>query len=314
MTESWARSQQEDSTQADVATEVFVQHRRLLFSVVHNLLGSIADTEEVLQETWVAWSRQNKRLNNQEIGNPRAYLVRIAVNQALTQQELISRRKETYVGPWLPEPLVSDHESEPDVVESAMQTESVSMALLVVLETLAPLERAVFVLHEAFGYAHTEIAAILDRKPESVRQIAHRARKHIQARRPRYETNPDTQDKVTQQFIAAALGGDLTNLVNILAPEVTLWVDGGGKGQAASRPIHGRDKVARLLAGFARRPFAGISMHYRRANGDPSILLYDGDDLWAVLVLDLTPEGDKISGIYGITNPDKLAHIASLSS
>ncbi|PSL05973.1 RNA polymerase sigma-70 factor (ECF subfamily) [Haloactinopolyspora alba] len=295
---------------ADAATRTFVEHRRLLFSVVYNMLGSVSDAEEVLQEAWLAWSRHNDRLSNREIENPRAYLVRVAVNQALAQKAVISRRRETYVGPWLPEPLVSESAADTDVADEVLRAESVSMALLVVLETLSPVERAVFVLHEAFGYAHTEIADILDRTPDSVRQIAHRAREHVHARRPRYQTEPATQEKVTERFIAAALGGDLVKLMDILAPDVTLWADGGGKALAAAKPLHGRDKVARMMAGFASRP-AGLDMRFRRVNDDLSVLLFTGDTLWAVLILDLTAEGDQVREIYSITNPDKLRHIAA---
>ncbi|WP_166354876.1 RNA polymerase sigma factor SigJ [Phytoactinopolyspora limicola] len=314
MTDEHEHQHADDLAGTDTATQTFVEHRRLLFSVVYNLLGSVADTEEVLQETWLAWSRQQVRLHNHEIDNPRAYLVRVAVNQALAQQTVINRRRESYVGPWLPEPLLSDTETDADASDPALRAESVSMALLVVLETLTPLERAVFVLREAFAYTHAEIAAILDRKPDAIRQLAHRANKHVQARRPRYRARPETQEKVTERFIAAALGGDLFDLMDVLAPEVTLWADGGGKGRAAGRPVQGRDKVARLIAGFAERPYAGLSMHCREANGDPSILLYDGETLWAVLVLDLTPDGNHIRDIYSITNPDKLGHIASTTS
>lgn len=295
-------------TGENAATRLFFEHRRLLFSVVYNLLGSIADTEEVLQETWLAWTRQSNRLDAEEIENPRAYLVRVAVNQALTQQSVISRRRETYVGPWLPEPIVANA-AEADVAESASHAESVSMALLVILETLSPLERAVFVLHEAFGYQHTEIADILDRKPQAIRQIAHRARKHVEARRPRYQPDRKIQERVTERFISAALGGDMNELMKVLAPDVSLCADGGGKAPAPGKPIQGREKVARLFAGFAMRPLDGLSMHYRLANGDPSVLLLDGDAPWFVLILDLTPDGDQIRSIYGISNPDKLSRI-----
>jgi RNA polymerase sigma factor (sigma-70 family) len=166
---------------AGSATQVFVEHRELLFAIVYNLLGSVADTEDVLQETWLSWAGRNQDPRAEPIDNPRGYLVRIAVNQTLARQAAIKRQRETYVGPWLPEPLLtSDSE---DAVEAAMRAETVSIALLVVLETLSPLERAVFVLHEVFGYSHPEIAGILDRRPAAVRQLSHRAREHVHARR-----------------------------------------------------------------------------------------------------------------------------------
>ncbi|MCW2917321.1 MAG: sig14 [Actinomycetia bacterium] len=290
----------------DTTTQVFADHRELLFSIVYNLLGSVADTEGVLQDTWLAWAPRNRA----QIANPRAYLVRIAVNAALAQQTTTSRRRETYVGPWLPEPLITEATDATDAAEAAVRAEAVSMALLVVLETLTPLERAVFVLHEVFGYAHVEIADILDRTPPTIRQLAHRAREHVHARRPRYQADPRVQQEVTERFLAAALGGDLDALLQILAPNVTMWTDGGGKAKAAAlRPVHGRDKVARMIAGVATRAPKDLDIRYRTVNGDPSALLFDHDAPFAVMVIDLSPDGDQVAGIYAVTNPDKLTRI-----
>jgi RNA polymerase sigma factor (sigma-70 family) len=279
-------------------TQTFNDHRELLFSVVYNMLGSVADTEDVLQETWLSWAGRSQAPG---VINPRAYLVRIAMNRALAHRATVSRRRETYVGPWLPEPLVGP------LADPAEHAESVSMALLVVLETLTPLERAVFVLHEVFGYPHTEIAGILGRSPTAVRQLAHRAREHVQARRPRYEPDPHVRQQVTERFLAAALGGDLDALLRILSPDVTLWSDGGGRVAAGLRPIQGRDKVARLLGALALE--SSLEVAYRRVNGDPSVLLFAGDTPYAVVVLDLTPDGDQVCGIYAVANPDKLSHV-----
>lgn len=299
---------------SDTATQVFHDHRELLFSIVYNMLGSVADTEDVLQETWLSWTARKQAANAEPIDNPRAYLVRIAVNRALAHQATVSRRRETYVGPWLPEPVVgplADTPAPDDAADTAMRAESVSMALLVVLETLTPLERGVFVLHEVFGYAHTEIADILGRSPSAIRQLAHRAREHVHARRPRYEPDPRVRRQVTERFLAAALGGDLDALLRLLAPEVTLWGDAGGKGRAPAglRPLHGRDKVARLLAAAAPHSGKGLDIAYRSVNGAPAAVLFAGDTLYAVLVLDLTPDGDQVCGIYVVANPDKLAHV-----
>ncbi|GAA2793695.1 sigma-70 family RNA polymerase sigma factor [Nonomuraea dietziae] len=212
------------------------------------MLGSVADTEDVLQEAWLSWASRDQS----RIENPRAYLVRIAVNQALAQQSALRRRREAYVGPWLPEPLVASAGDVADGSEEVLRAESVSMAMLVVLETLSPLERAVFILHEVFAYAHTEIADMIDRSPSAVRQLAHRARGHVQARRPRHHVDPRVQRQVTERFVAAAFGGDLDALMEMLAPQVTLWSDGGGRSNVASpRPVKGRDKVARLLVSSA---------------------------------------------------------------
>ncbi len=297
----------------DTPPEVFDDHRELLFSIVYNMLGSVADTEDVLQETWLAWTTRNRAPDAEHIDSPRAYLVRIAVNRALAHQAAMSRRRETYVGPWLPEPLVGPLTDTPvpgDAADAAVRAESVSMALMVVLETLTPLERGVFVLHEVFGYAHTEIAEILGRSPAAIRQLAHRAREHVHARRPRYEPDPQVRRQVTERFLAAALGGDLDALLRILAPEVTLWSDGGGKTRAAGlRPLHGRDKVARLFAALAPGSGRGLDVAYRSVNGDPSALLLAGDTPYAVLVLDLTPDGEQVCGIYTVSNPDKLSRV-----
>jgi RNA polymerase sigma factor (sigma-70 family) len=291
---------------AELATRVFIDHRELLFSIVYNMLGSVADTEDVLQETWLAWSPRD----HAPIRNPRAYLVRIAVNAALARQAAILRGRETYVGPWLPEPLVTEALADGDAAEPALRAESVSMALLVVLETLTPLERAVFVLHEVFGYVHAGIADILDRSPSAVRQLAHRAREHVQARRPRYEADPRVRRQVTERFLAAALGGDLDALMQILAPGVTMWTDGGGKVRASVlRPIQGRDKVARVIVGVTSHQPKNLNVQYRTVNGDPSAVLFADDAPFAVMVIDLSPEGDQVSGIYAVTNPDKLSSI-----
>ncbi|MEU0693273.1 RNA polymerase sigma factor SigJ [Streptomyces niveus] len=309
----------------DAATRVFVDHRDLLFSVVYNMLGSVADAEDVLQETWLSWVGRIGRSQTADIDHPRAYLVRIAVNHALAGQAGAARRRETYIGQWLPEPLVtggtgtgrSDAALGPaaaagdasDAADRALRTESVSMALLVVLETLTPLERAVFVLHEVFGYAHTEIAGILDRSPSAVRQLARRAREHVHARRPRFRTRPRVQRQVTERFVAAALGGDVGTLMEILAPDVAMWSDGGGKVRSAPRPILGREKVARMVAGFAARPREGLDIRYRSVNGDLSVVVYEGGAPYGVMVMDLTPDGDQVSGVYLVINPDKLSDV-----
>ncbi|WP_266393504.1 RNA polymerase sigma factor SigJ [Streptomyces canus] len=287
------------------ATGVFVEHRELLFGVVYNMLGSVTDTEDVLQDTWLSWSRRGAG----GIDNPRAYLVRIAVNHALQRRAVVNRRRETYVGPWLPEPLVTDEAGADD---PALRTESVSLAMLVVLESLSPLERAVFVLHEVFGYAHPEIAEIIDRTPAAVRQLAHRARAHVHARRPLYEAHPRVRREATERFVRAAVGGDIAELMEILAPDVTVWTDGGGMRKQALRPVHGREKAARLLNGYAKRGGAqalGLELRYRRVNGDDAAVLFDHDSPYAVIVLDLTPEGDRVSNLFVVTNPDKLTHV-----
>ncbi|WP_406463645.1 RNA polymerase sigma factor SigJ [Streptomyces sp. NBC_01622] len=290
------------------ATDDFMDHRELLFSLVYNMLGSVADTDDVLQETWLSWTARARRSPLDTITNRRAYLVRIAVNHALQRRATISRRRETYVGPWLPEPLLGPAD---DPVDPALRAESVSLAMLVVLESLSPLERAVFVLNEVFGYAHTEIADIIERTPAAVRQLAHRARAHVHARRPLYEAHPRVRREATERFVRAAVGGDIASLMEILAPDVTVWTDSGGNRKPAGlRPVHGRDKAVRLINSFAgrRRP-QDLELRFRRVNGDDAAVLFEGDAPYAVMVMDLTPEGDQVSGVYIVTNPEKLTHV-----
>ncbi|MBK3579399.1 RNA polymerase sigma factor SigJ [Streptomyces sp. MBT65] len=292
------------------ATDVFMNHRELLFGLVYNMLGSVADTDDVLQETWLSWTARARRDALGTVTNPRAYLVRIAVNHALQRRATISRRRETYVGPWLPEPLV-DETADSDPEGPALRAESVSLAMLVVLESLTPLERAVFVLNEVFGYAHTEIADIIDRTPAAVRQLAHRARAHVHARRPLYEAHPRVRREATERFVRAAVGGDIAALMEILAPDVTVWTDSGGNRKPAGlQPVHGRDKAVRLINSFAarRRPL-DLELRYRRVNGDDAAVLFEGDSPYAVMVMDLTPEGDQVSGVYIVTNPEKLTRV-----
>ncbi|MEU8900654.1 RNA polymerase sigma factor SigJ [Nocardia sp. NPDC048505] len=296
------------SVPPDTGTEEFLGYRELLFSVVYNMLGSVADTEDVLQEVWLAWAARHRAADARPVQNPRAYLVRIAANQALARRADLSKRKETYIGPWLPEPLVA---AEPDSAAAVERAEALSMAMLVVLETLSPLERAVFVLHEVFGFQHPEIADMLDRSPAAIRQLATRARRHVHARRPRHSAPPQLQARVTERFAAAALGGDLHALLEILAPEVTLWTDGGGKGPALSlRPVHGRDNVAAVFMSVAATIPTDLDLRYRRVAGDAGALVFSGDSPLAVVVVDLTPDGTAIAAVYSITNPDKLTSIS----
>jgi len=289
---------------ADRATgdDPFVTHRNLLFTVAYEMLGSTADAEDVLQESWLRWNDRRQQVDADEVHDPRAYLVRIVTRQSLNRLRTLQRQRETYVGPWLPEPLVTS----PDVLEDVELAESVSIAMLLVLETLSPLERAAFVLREVFGFEYDEIAGALERKPAAVRQLVARARNHVQARRPRFE-RPAQTEEITARFFAAAGGGELQPLLDLLAPDVVLVSDGGGKKQAALRPLHGADNVARwMLAVSAKMPDA--EAQWVVANGNVSVLVYDGgelDSIGTVYAVD-----GKISEIYLLRNPDKLAGIA----
>ncbi|WP_431246689.1 RNA polymerase sigma-70 factor [Leifsonia xyli] len=283
----------------DPATETFVANRNLLFTVAYELLGSAADAEDVLQETWLRWAG----VDHDGIREPRAYLVRIATRLALNRLRSAQRRRETYVGPWLPEPLLTS----PDVAEDAELAESVSMALMVVLETLSPTERAVFVLREIFGFEFAEIAEAVDKTPAAVRQIAHRAREHVEARRPRVAVSAAEARAALETFRVAVLTGDPKAMLDVLAPDVVLLSDGGGFKQAALRPILGADKVTRFVTGAVGKAQAAVSAEPTVVNGNPALALYVDGELDGVLAAHV--EGGRITGIYIVRNPEKLTRI-----
>lgn len=295
------------------ATDVFTEHHELLFAIVYSMLGAVADTEDVLQETWLSWEA---RSHGDPIDHPRAYLVRVAVNTAIARRRDLKRRRETYIGPWLPEPLPTPGGASPDHAggdgaERVLLSESVSMALLVVLESLTPAERAVFVLGEVFGYGAKEIADMLERSPGAVRQLAHRARSHVHSRRPRYRVDPRIHREVTERFMVAVRGGDVEALLGLLAPEVTLTCDGGGKAPAAGpRPLHGLDRVAALLTNRTFRQSRGLEVDYRTVNGAPAALLVTEEGVVGALLLDLTADGERVRDVYAVTNPAKLERLS----
>jgi RNA polymerase sigma-70 factor (ECF subfamily) len=277
------------------ATEAFVAHRNLLFTVAYEMLGSAADAEDVLQETWMRWSG----VDLDAVQDQRAYLVRITTRQALNRLRTLRRRKESYVGPWLPEPLLTA----PDVAEDVELADSVSMAMLLVLETLGPTERAVFVLREVFELEYDEIAQAVGKTPAAVRQIAHRARAHVAARRPRGDVSPAESREALAAFKRAVETGELQGLLDTLAPDVVLLTDGGGVVGAALTPIVGADRVAKLL----RRIPASASLHPAQVNGYPALILQLDGELDAVIALRL--DDGVITGLYAVRNPEKLSRI-----
>ncbi|MFG1675115.1 RNA polymerase sigma-70 factor [Micromonospora sp. NPDC049282] len=284
---------------ADRATEEFVTHRNLLFTVAYELLGSAADAEDVLQETWLRWAG----VDLDEVRDRRAYLVRITTRQALSRLRALGRRKESYVGSWLPEPLLTA----PDVADDVALADSVSMAMLLVLETLTPTERAVFVLREVFDVGYDEIAETVDRSPATVRQIAHRARAHVSARRPRRTVSPTETRDALDAFRRAVETGDLRSLLTVLAADVVLVGDGGGIKQAIPRPVTGADKVARLLAGGWGRVAGPASMELAQVNGYPALVVRLDGELDTVIAVRL--DDGRISGLYAVRNPEKLSHM-----
>jgi RNA polymerase sigma-70 factor (TIGR02957 family) len=283
----------------DSATEAFATHRNLLFTVAYEMLGSAADAEDVLQETWLRWAG----VDLDTVRDQRAYLVRITTRQALSRLRTLRRRKESYIGPWLPEPLLTA----PDVAEDVELAESVSMAMLLVLETLTPTERAVFVLREVFDLEYDEIAEAVDKSPAAVRQIAHRARAHVAARRPRGVVSPAETRAALAAFQRAAETGDLQGLLDILAPDVVFLGDGGGVVQAVLAPVVGAGRVARLLALGLGRIAATASLQPVQVNGYPALILRLNGDVDAVIAVRI--DDGLITGLYAVRNPEKLSRV-----
>ena len=288
--------------------EVFEAHRDLMFAVAYRMLGTIADAEDAVQDAWLRWSAASRA----DVADPRSYLARIVTNTALNRLRSVRSRREAYIGPWLPEPLLTA--AGPDAAERAELAESVSVAMLVVLESLTPEERAVFVLREVFGFDYAEIGTALGRSAPAVRQLAHRAREHVQARRPRFDVDRNQQREVTERFLAAAGGGDIEGLMSVLAPDVTLLTDGGGKARAALRPITGAAKVARFFAAIATRPYMGVqvadmSVADAEINGTPGTLISVGGR--PIAALTLVVSGGRVTAIQLVSNPDKLTALAA---
>jgi len=290
-----------DTPPADPATETFVAHRNLLFTVAYEMLGSAADAEDVLQETWLRWVK----VDQARVRDQRAYLVRITTRQALNRLRTMQRRKEAYVGSWLPEPLLTA----PDAADDVELAENLSMALMLVLETLAPTERAVFVLHEVFDVCYDEIAAALDKSPSAVRQIAYRARPHVDARRPRQVVPASLTRAALDSLRHAIETGDLQGLLDVLAPDVVLVADGGGIKQAALRPVIGADKVARMFVTGIGKVDSILTADPTVVNGNPSLVLRLDGQLDGVLAVGM--EDAHITGLYYVRNPEKLTRVES---
>jgi RNA polymerase sigma-70 factor (TIGR02957 family) len=283
----------------DPALATFVGLRPLLFTVAYEMLGSAVDADDVLQESWLRWDT----VEQGTVRDPRAYLVRTVTRQSLNRLRSLSRQREAYVGPWLPEPILTS----PDVAEDVELAESVSMAMLVVLESLTPLERAVFVLREVFGFEYAEVAEAVGRSPDAVRQLAHRSRQHVEARRerPRAGDQVDTR-LLMERFFEAAVGGDLQALLDVLSPDVVLLSDGGGKASAALRPLLGADKVARFARGVAQGAYDDVA--WLMVNGAPGALVSLAGE--PVVAVSVQVRDGLIAGMYFVRNPDKLARLS----
>ena len=285
-----------------MSEDAFALHRSLLFTVAYEMLGSASDAEDVVQETWLRWAD----VDHAVVRDPRAYLVRIVTRQALNRLRAQARRREEYVGEWLPEPLLTS----PDVAADVELAESVSMAMLTVLETLGPAERAVFVLREVFETPYDEIAEAVGKSPAAVRQIAHRAREHVAARRPRMPVSTTEQQEAVDRFLAATRDGDLQALLDVLAPDVVLVADGGGLVAAVRRPIEGAERVAAFLVAAAR----SVDFETKAVwlNGSPAFRIDIGGELDTAV--SLAVENGRIARIYAIRNPHKLTGLDGIAA
>jgi RNA polymerase sigma-70 factor, ECF subfamily len=280
-----------------VIEDPFVAHRSLLFTVAYEMLGSAADAEDVVQESWLRWAD----VDQSQVREPRVYLIRVVTRQALNRLRTLSRRREEYVGEWLPEPLLTS----PDVAEDVELAESVSIAMLTVLETLGPTERAVFVLREVFEMPYGEIAEAIGKSAATVRQLARRAREHVAARRPRVQVSRSEQQAVVERFLAALRTGQLQELMEVMAPDVVLIADGGGLVAAALAPIHGAELVAKLLA-HAHRVGTTFETTTVWLNGAPAGRIEIDGELAAV---SLVVENGRVTRIYVMRNPRKLTRL-----
>jgi RNA polymerase sigma-70 factor (ECF subfamily) len=275
----------------------FASARPMLFSIAYRMLGSVMDAEDLVQDAWLRWQEAPET----EVRSPRAYLTTIVTRLAINRLRAARTKRETYVGPWLPEPLVT--EDTPDTAELA---ESLSMAFLVLLERLSPIERAVFLLHEVFDFEYAEIARMVDKTEANCRQLLARATKRVGAGRTRFEADPDQAHRLTQRFTEASVAGDLDGLLTLLAEDITLWADGGGKARgAALKPLRGATPVARFILGIRRNVVpAGTSLRPTRINGQPGFIAYLSGRPLSALIFDI--RDGRIHTIYVVGNPDKL--------
>ncbi len=295
-------------------TSDFTEYRPLMFSIAYRMTGSVSDAEDIVQEAFLRLTRVLR--DGEVISAPKAYLATVTTRLAISHLRSARVRRESYVGAWLPEPLIAD--SEPDPAERAELADSLSMAFLVLLESLSPTERAVFLLHEVFGYGYGEIAGITGKSEPNCRQILARARHHIDEGRaglkgPRFDASREQRDEVARRFFAAAAGGDLAGLLKLLAPDVVMIGDGGGKAWAAAKPLYGAERVARFMLGVARRALKlGARGEPAWVNGQPGVVSYDAEDR-VVNVITFDIADGVVQVIRSVVNPDKLQHLGPVS-
>jgi RNA polymerase sigma-70 factor (ECF subfamily) len=283
--------------------QTFERHRPLLFSIAYRMLGSAMDAEDVVQEAYLRW-----RGTNAEVRSPRAYLSTAVTRLSIDRLRSAKARREQYVGPWLPEPIATGESS--DIAEAPILEESLSMAFLVLLESLTPVERAVFLLREVFDYDYAEIARVVGKTETNCRQIAHRTRSAVAARRPRFESSQEERERMTKLFVEACANGDMRGLISLLSEDAIFYSDGGGKVVAARNPIHGSDRVARLMLGVVRKMPPEIAVRLLEVNHHPGIVAYAGNRPDSVLTLEIS--GGRIRAIHNVRNPDKLQAVPRL--
>lgn len=292
----------------DQHAEKFNEYRPFLFSIAYRMLGSVMDADDIVQEAFLRWLRASP----DEVQSPRAYLASVVTRLCIDQERSARAQHEVYVGPWLPEPLLS--ERSPDVADQAILAESLSTAFLLLLQNLTPVERAVFLLREVFNYEYPEIARIVDKSEANCRQMVRRSHQHLAKRRPRFEVSPIQHEQMLDRFVQACSMGDMNGLLNLLAEDIVLYTDGGGKVHAALHPIYGPDRVARFMFGIIRKTFNTLEEAYKvlsfrleTINGVRGLVFFLHGQPYATFTLDL--EGERIKNIYFLVNPDKLQSI-----
>ncbi|HVF99745.1 MAG TPA: RNA polymerase sigma-70 factor [Chloroflexia bacterium] len=288
-----------------VSTEAFNEHRPLLFSLAYRMLGSVADAEDLVQEAFLRWHRATESSDEQAVRSPRSYLCTVVTRLCIDQLRSARVRREVYVGPWLPEPLVEPEDIDP--TKELQLADSLSMAFLVLLESLSPEERAVFLLRQAFDYDYAEIARVVNKSEANCRQMVRRAQQHIAERRPRFNATPEQREQMTHTFMQTCANGDMEGLLSLLTQDIVLYSDGGGKAKAATKPVVGASNVARFIFGVLSKAPPGFTADVATVNGQPGIVGYVEGEPYTVLSLDIAD--GRVQGIYIVVNPDKLEHI-----
>src|SRR3990170_1750018 len=289
---------------AEQQADVFTEHRPLLFSIAYRMLGSVMDAEDMVQETYLRWQQASP----DEVRSPKSYLSTVVTRLCIDQLRSAKTQREQYIGPWLPEPLITEETADMD--DKLALADSLSMAFLVLLERLAPVERAVFLLREVFDYEYPEITRIVDKSEVNCRQLARRARERVSGGSQRFDVMPEQLDALTKRFLVASASGDMDGLIELLADDAILYSDGGGKVPSAINPIHGPEKIARFFIGLAQKMPPNTRFRPARVNGRPGYITYVDGAVY--MVAQVSFAGGKVSAFHIVRNPDKLRHVPAL--